>query len=97
LEQGCDIPYAGKNLFITSSSGKITAKINVRVGFYNKVCVECRNAAGSKIQVDNWSVTQSPIPPVKEDPDGPDPDDGLAIRSMHCHLAYTLLLLYFMF
>jgi len=55
--QGCGSNYSGSNLVITSSTGRITSKQNVDAGFIETVCIECQNAAGSKVTQDNWKVT----------------------------------------
>ena len=55
--KGCGSAYGGTNLVINSADGQITSKQNVDAGWTETVCVECKNAAGSKVQEDNWKVT----------------------------------------
>ena len=49
-------PYTGGNLFIDSSTGEIKAKQNVDAGFIETISVKGKNAAGSTILFDNWTV-----------------------------------------
>jgi hypothetical protein len=59
LVEGCGSAYGGSDLSI-DSPGKVTSKQNVNLGFTITVCVECENLAGSKVQKDDWKVTQKP-------------------------------------
>ena len=57
---GCANAYAGTNIAIEKSTGKITAKTNVDAGYTEIVCVECRNTALSTITFDMFQVRQKP-------------------------------------
>lgn len=45
---------------IDATTGEVTAKKNVDLGYVDTVCVSCQNSAGSTITFDNWKVTQKP-------------------------------------
>ena len=52
--------YAAGNLIIDASTGEVTAKKDVDLGYVDTVCVSCKNDHDSVIQFDSWTVTQKP-------------------------------------
>jgi hypothetical protein len=57
---GCGSAYSTGNLVIDATTGEVTAKKNVDLGYEDTVCVSCMNSASSLIEFDNWKVTQKP-------------------------------------
>ena len=56
FEVGGVTPYTAGNLIIDPSTGEIKAKQNVDAGFIETISVKGKNAAGSTILFDNWTV-----------------------------------------
>jgi hypothetical protein len=57
VSPGCGSVHGGTNLVIDTSTGAITAKQNIDVGYEETVCIECSNPGGSSITYNTWKVT----------------------------------------
>ena len=49
LQAGCSAAYTLNNIVIDATTGTVTAKKNVALGYEDTVCVKCANTAGSTI------------------------------------------------